>query len=81
MAAELSKQMGATVKFYPITPDAYRALGFPGAEDLGNMFQYYHDFENAFCARRPVDKARELAGGALKNFSQWLSQHKAQVVS
>jgi len=81
MASELSKQMGATVKFYPITPDAYRALGFPGSEDLGNMFQYYHDFEKAFCERRPVDKARELAGGSLKNFSQWLSQHKAQVVS
>jgi hypothetical protein len=45
------------------------------------MFQYYHDFEAAFCARRPVDKARELAGGGLKNFSQWLSQHKAQVVT
>jgi hypothetical protein len=45
------------------------------------MFQYYHDFESAFCGRRPVEKARELAGGSLKNFSQWLTAHKGQVVS
>jgi uncharacterized protein YbjT (DUF2867 family) len=81
MAAELSKQMNAKVNFFPIAPDAYRGLGFPGAEDLGNMFQYYHDCETAFRGRRPVETASELAGGKLKNFSQWLSEHKAQVVS
>jgi hypothetical protein len=45
------------------------------------MFQYYHDCETAFRGRRPVEKASELAGGKLKNFSQWLSEHKGQVVS
>jgi hypothetical protein len=26
-----------------ITDEAYRGLGFPGAEELGNMFCYYRE--------------------------------------
>ncbi len=37
------------VGYNAVTPEAYRGFGFPGAEDLGNMFQFYADFEDHFC--------------------------------
>jgi hypothetical protein len=46
MAAKLSKGLGISCSYNEVTPDAYRSFGFPGAEDLGNMFQVYRDFEN-----------------------------------
>jgi uncharacterized protein YbjT (DUF2867 family) len=55
MAASLSKALGKDVQYNDVSPDAYRKFGFPGAEDLGNMFQYYRDFEPQFtvrCTRR-----------------------------
>ncbi|MDH4072335.1 MAG: NmrA/HSCARG family protein, partial [Gammaproteobacteria bacterium] len=39
MAAALSEALGRAVRYEPLSTDAYRKLGFPGAEDLGNMFQ------------------------------------------
>ena len=48
-AAALSKALGQEVRYNSITPEAYRGLGFPGAEDLGNMFQFKRDFEAVFC--------------------------------
>ena len=54
--------------------EAFRKLGFPGADDLGNMFQFKHDFEREFCAARPVDQARALYPG-LQTFRQWLARH------
>src|SRR5262249_33722321 len=40
MAAELSTALGQPVRYQAMSFDAYRKLGFPGADDLGNMFQY-----------------------------------------
>ncbi len=45
MAASLSRALGREVVYNAVTPAAYRAFGFPGADDLGNMFQFYADFE------------------------------------
>ena len=39
-----------------VSPDVYRGFGFPGADDLGNMFQYKRDFEDSYrgaARRRP----------------------------
>ena len=36
----------------PVAPEAYRSLGFPGAEDLGNMFQLNADFAPDDARRR-----------------------------
>ncbi len=40
MAAILSKVLGKEVIYNDISPDQYRALGFPGADESGNMFQF-----------------------------------------
>jgi len=57
MAAALSRALGQEVRYNEVSPEAYRALGFPGADDLGNMFQFYRDFEQEFCASRDPAEA------------------------
>jgi len=78
MAAELSTALGQPVRYQSMPFEAYRKLGFPGADDLGNMFQYKHDFEREFCAARPVEEARKLYPG-LQTFRQWLARHAKQI--
>ncbi|MSU73021.1 MAG: hypothetical protein EXS43_11885 [Opitutus sp.] len=58
--------------------DAYRKLGFPGADDLGNMFQYKHDFEKEFCGARSVESSRAL-NPKLQNLAQWLATAKDRI--
>ncbi len=41
MADALSKALGERVVYNKVTADAYRGFGFPGADELGNMFQFY----------------------------------------
>lgn len=36
---KLSKALGVRVEYNDVEPDAYRGFGFPGADELGNMFQ------------------------------------------
>ncbi|HEX4051869.1 MAG TPA: NmrA/HSCARG family protein [Steroidobacteraceae bacterium] len=78
MAASLSKALGQEVRYNSVSPDAYRKFGFPGAEDLGNMFQYYRDFETEFVAKRDLKAVRALAP-SLQSFDQWLSKNKARI--
>ena len=74
MAAELSRALGEPVQHVAMPFADYSALGFPGAADLANMFHYKHDFNEAFCATRPVEQARVLHPG-LMSFRQWLERH------
>jgi uncharacterized protein YbjT (DUF2867 family) len=78
MAASLSKALGKDVQYNEVSPDAYRKFGFPGAEDLGNMFQYYRDFEAQFVGARDLNVARSL-NPALQSFDQWLVKNKARI--
>jgi uncharacterized protein YbjT (DUF2867 family) len=78
MAASLTRALGEEVRYQSIGFDDYRALGFPGADDLGNMFQVYHDFEEPFGAARSVEETRALAPG-LKTFDSWLAENKSQI--
>jgi uncharacterized protein YbjT (DUF2867 family) len=78
MAAELTKALGQPVVYNAVTPAAYRAFGFPGADDLGNMFQYKAEFEKEFCGARDLKAARALHPG-LQTFAQWLSANKQKI--
>jgi uncharacterized protein YbjT (DUF2867 family) len=78
ISAALAKALGQPVHFNAITPEAYRALGFPGADDLGNMFQFYRDFESYFCGARDVALARSL-NPRLQSFEQWLAANKSRI--
>ena len=78
MAAALSQALGQDVRFNEVSPDVYRGFGFPGAEDLGNMFQYKRDFEQTYCAARDLDVARRL-NPSLQTFDRWLEQNKSRI--
>jgi len=78
MAASLARALGREVRYAAISPDAYRALGFPGSDDLGNMFQFKHDFNEDFCAARSVATSRSLNPG-LMSFDDWLRANAARI--
>jgi len=61
-----------------VTPEAYRGFGFPGADDLGNMFQFKHDFEREYVASRDLGLSRRLHPGLL-DFEGWLARHKERI--
>ena len=78
MAAALAKALGREVVYEAVTPEQYRAFGFPGAEDLGNMFQFKRDFEDYFCGARSVEVARAL-NPELQSFADWLAKNAARI--
>jgi uncharacterized protein YbjT (DUF2867 family) len=78
MAAKYSKALGIDVHYNAVTPEAYRGFGFPGAEDLGNMFQFYADFEEYFCGVRNLEAVRAL-NPALLTFDAWLAANKSRI--
>ena len=78
MAAWLSRALGQEVRYQAITPAAYRAFGFPGADDLGNMFQFNHDFSDDFCAARSVEFSRSV-NPALQSFDGWLAANAKRI--
>lgn len=78
MAAAMTKALGQPVRYNAVTPEQYRGFGFPGAEDLGNMFQFKRDFNEAFCGLRNPAVARSL-NPALLTFEAWLAQHKSRI--
>ncbi|MGZ5776610.1 NmrA/HSCARG family protein [Ramlibacter sp.] len=78
MARELGQALGRPVAYRAIAPAEYRALGFPGADDLGNMFQFKVDHEAAFRRARDVEASRRLHPG-LQSFAQWLAAHRGAI--
>ena len=78
MAEELSRALGQDVIYNAVTPAVYRSFGFPGADDLGNMFQFKADFESDFCAARDPAVARAL-NPRLQDFRTWLARNKDRI--
>jgi uncharacterized protein YbjT (DUF2867 family) len=78
MAEGLARCLGQPVAYQAVPFDAYRKLGFPGADDLGNMFQYKHDFELEFCAVRGVSFSRTL-NPALQDFAAWCTANRERL--
>jgi uncharacterized protein YbjT (DUF2867 family) len=78
MAAAMSKALGQEVRYNAVPFDVYRGLGFPGAEDLGNMFHFNHDFADEFCRVRDLAFSRSL-NPKLQTFEAWLSANKDRI--
>jgi uncharacterized protein YbjT (DUF2867 family) len=78
MADALSAALGQPVRYNAISPATYRGFGFPGADDLGNMFQFYAEFEDDVCARRNLAESRAL-NPQLQTFAAWLAQNKSRI--
>jgi uncharacterized protein YbjT (DUF2867 family) len=78
MAAALTKALGQEVRYHDVSPDDYRKFGFPGAEDMGNMFQFKRDFSEVFCGARNLSMARAM-NPLLQTFESWLSRNKSRI--
>lgn len=78
MAAKLTAALGQEVRYNEVPPDVYRGFGFPGADDLGNMFQFNRDFADDFRAARPVEFSRGL-NPALQDLDAWLNDHASKI--
>jgi uncharacterized protein YbjT (DUF2867 family) len=78
MAEALSKALGEAVSYNEITPAQYRGFGFPGADDLGNMFQFYRDFDDVCNSMRDVKRSKEL-NPQLQSFDMWLRENSKRI--
>ena len=79
MGRVLSKRLGiGAVKYNDVEPDVYRTFAFPGADEMGNMFQVYRDFEKEVVGARSVEAARAL-DPALQSFDAWVDNNKARI--
>jgi uncharacterized protein YbjT (DUF2867 family) len=80
MGKSLSKVLGVgPVKYNAVDADAYRGFGFPGADEYGNMFQVYRDFDKEVLANRSVETARKL-NPSLQSFEQFLAKQKNAIL-
>ena len=78
MAAAFSRALGQEVRYQDVPPEVYRGFGFPGADDMGNMFQYKRDFNDEYRAARSVEETRRL-NPALQSFDKWLERNGARI--
>jgi uncharacterized protein YbjT (DUF2867 family) len=78
MANALSRALEREVVHQAVKPRVYRSFGFPGADDLGNMFQYKADFEHEYCGARNVSESRSL-NPELLTFAGWLAKYKSKI--
>jgi len=74
LAAKMSRALGQEIRYNDVPPDVYRSFGFPGADDLGNMFQFKRDFNEYFCGARSVEFSRSL-NPELMSFDAWLAKY------
>jgi uncharacterized protein YbjT (DUF2867 family) len=78
MAAAFTKALGREIQYNAVPPEVFRSFGFPGADDLGNMFQFKHDFEDYFCGARDLALSRAL-NPSLQTFETWLAANKSRI--
>jgi uncharacterized protein YbjT (DUF2867 family) len=78
MADALTRALGQEVRYNSVPPEVYRSFGFPGADDLGNMFQFKRDFNEYFVGARDLGFTRSL-NPELQSFEEWLAVHKEQI--
>jgi uncharacterized protein YbjT (DUF2867 family) len=78
MAAALTRALGETVVYQDVPPEVYRSFGFPGADDVGNMFQFKRDFHDYYRGARSVEFSRSL-NPELQTLDQWLARNASRI--
>ena len=78
MAAKLGSALGQEIRYNNVPADVYRGFDFPGADDVGNMFQFKRDCNEYYCGVRSIEHSREL-NPALQSFEEWLLLNKERI--
>jgi len=77
-AEAFTKAFGKEVVYAPVTAEVYRGFGFPGADDMGNMYQFKAEFEKDYCNSRSIELAKTL-NPSLQTFESWLKENKTKI--
>jgi uncharacterized protein YbjT (DUF2867 family) len=77
-AEGFSKALGQEVNYNAISAETYRGFGFPGADDMGNMYQFKAEFEDFYCNSRDIELSRKL-NSELQSFDSWLEKNKSKI--
>jgi len=78
MARALTKALGHEVTYNAIEPAVYRSFGFPGADDLANMFQFDRDFADELGRTHSVELSRAL-NPQLQTLDTWLKTNAKHI--
>ncbi len=79
MGQQISEVFGIPpIAYNAVSADTYRTFDFPGADEMGNMFQVYRDFENSVTRLRDSKLARKLNPQML-TFRDFLEKYKGQI--
>jgi uncharacterized protein YbjT (DUF2867 family) len=78
LAEKMSRALGQEIRYSPVPPDVFRSFGFPGADDVGNMFQFKRDFNDYYAGARSIAFTRSL-NPELQTFDEWLSKHAREI--
>jgi uncharacterized protein YbjT (DUF2867 family) len=78
LAEKLSRALGREVRYNAVDPDTYRSFPFPGADEMGNMFQFKRDFESEYVGARDLRLAKRL-NPELQDFDTWLKANASKI--
>jgi uncharacterized protein YbjT (DUF2867 family) len=78
VAQALSVAFGKPIAYNTVPADVYRSFDFPGADDIGNMFQFKRDFPDVFQGNRNLDECRQL-NPELMTLKQWLGENATRI--
>jgi uncharacterized protein YbjT (DUF2867 family) len=78
MAEKLGNALGEEVRYNEVDPDVFRGFGFPGADEVGNMFQFKRDFEAQYAGARDRSFALSLDPD-LQDFDAWLAANASRI--
>ena len=78
IAAAFTKALGEEVRYNDVPADVFRSFGFPGADDVGNMFQFKRDFNDLYVGNRDLALTREL-NPSVQTLDVWLAQNIGRV--
>lgn len=73
MADAFSKILGLPVVFNAVDTATYASFGFPGAEDLANMFRYFTSFKAPY---RNIGKSEKLLGREMDTLDDYIKKNK-----
>jgi uncharacterized protein YbjT (DUF2867 family) len=78
IATSLTKALGQEVRYNDVPADVYRSFGFPGADDVGNMFQFKRDCNEDYCGARSLEISRRL-NPELQTLDTWLTANVSRI--
>mmetsp|Transcript_32951 Transcript_32951/g.104933 ORF Transcript_32951/g.104933 Transcript_32951/m.104933 type:complete len:141 (-) Transcript_32951:73-495(-) len=77
MAAAFSDVLGYPVSYAAVPRDVYAGFGFPGADELANMFHFKDVCRDYFCSARTRPEVVKLAKPT--SFRAWLAANKDKI--